>query len=218
MAGLKTSVWLKVSGITEARKQLRELPKEAIAAFGEASYATALEAEGRAEAAAPVRRQALGPYRGGALRQRIGSARLRPTGEASIGIEKGLVSVRMSGRLAGRQTWVMRERYYKREKVVSRGKRKGFYYKTGRKMLLRQDERAKVMAAGSRFIQPTRYGHLVEFGRKAWSRPNGRRSPAITGRRFLRNAVEQSQPNFLSRMRAAAQASEAHLAAMGHQA
>jgi hypothetical protein len=196
-------VTAKLLGLDQAIAQMRRLPVACREEFGEASLAAAKYAAIQARALAPVRKTSLKSYSGGALRQRIGSAYNRSTGMAMVGIEKGALVVARTER----RTWVTRARYGQRDRIVEVGKRKGMYVKTGYKMLLRLEERRKVVASGGLVVQPTKYGHFSEIGR------GGRRGRARS-HPWLRPAVERTREFFLSQMRAAASRTESLLRSM----
>jgi hypothetical protein len=206
MPGYRDSQFVKLFGLAEANRQMKELPKEAIEAFGDAAFMTAKLVAVRAASKAPIRQKPLGGYRGGALRQHIGAWQNKATGEARVGIMKGLLVVRANGHT----TAIARERYANRSLIVVKGPRKGMYVKTGPKVLLKLSERERVRHDAGVIIQPTKYGHFSELG-------GGGRTGTGAARPWLAPAVEQSTDYFLMQMRRAADQSAEHLAAMGYQ-
>lgn len=195
--------FVKLYGLGEATRQMRELPKAARENYAIAAEQTAKLIVMRARAKVP-RRPPITGYSGGALQQRIGYAVNRSSGDAVVGIEKGLIVITR----AGRQVWVRTERKRTLERVSTKGKRKGQIVKTTYRSLLGNHERAEVRFAGGRIVQPTKYGHFSEFGR------GGRRGTAAS-HPWLVPAVLQSVEYFTDQMRWAARETETNLAAEG---
>lgn len=204
MPMLSNRKFCTLSGLSEAKVLMRKLPEEVRDGYTLAAWKTAIQIVARAKSKVPTRKGAKGGYAGGGLRSRLDFSVDQRSGEVRVGIARGVIVVGRNGK----NTLITRQRYGQRDRLVKSGPRKGQYVKTGYKMLLRVEERRKLRAIGSRIIQPTRYGHLVEYGHV------GKRGPA--GKTpYMGVSVEESRDYFLEQMRDAAKRTESNLAAIG---
>lgn len=183
----------KVIGLPEAKRQMAALPDEARKALLPGIRRTVDAMAAAARAAAPVRRDAVGSYHGGALRDRIAGRTSATHLIGMVGITVGAIVVNRQG-----QTF----RIDRKDRLKYRMRRKNGEYQTrtwSRVMGTRDRERLR--RSGGVLVQPSRYGHLQEFE---------------GGRSFIRGAAHGEQGAFETRMRGIIPDVTRALEAMGH--
>lgn len=182
MPGLRDTEFMALTGLPQAKEQMRQLPE---VLRGESFSVISRQAEQmavRAAAFAPVRRDSrLRGYTGGQLRAHIKGRASRPNLIGLVGIERGaLVILNGQTRTFEKSTTA---RYYD-----ERGKLRP------RRRVLSAHRRAQIARLGGTLVQPTRYGHLMEFGT----------SRGLAPKSFMRTAANASRMSFESDMRAIA--------------
>lgn len=181
-APLRDAQFCRLVGLTEATRQIAQLPDviraQAVPAIARVTKAVAAAARN----AAPVREPNLLPgYGGGALRKAISGRVSRKTLQGFIGLERGAVAV-SGGASRQLKPSLHVARYY--------GKDGKLHSKTYRRVLSGLG-RTQLRGIGGHLIQPTAYGHLIEFGT----------SRGVQARPFLRPAVAGQRGAFETAMR-----------------
>lgn len=204
MPPLTDSRFARLVGLTEAKRQLGALPEVVRRPVYAVVQASTVDMANVAKAYAPRRDPSAVPgYSGGELESRIaGRASLKHL-VGVVGIEKGARVVIRGRSVAINKTTAVTHRRLKKD---------GTYVMSRRRRVLGQTQRAKVRAVGGLVIQPTKYGHLMEFGRTGG---RGRIAP----RSYLRSAAKRSQTAFTADLKAVLSADViAAVRAMGLQA
>lgn len=191
--------FMQLVGLTEAKRQLAALEPELRRRSVPAIQASVDAIVAAARARTPLRQDTSSTpgYAGGALRSAIQGRVSKTHLIGLVGLSRGVIVVvhgqahRVTTAEVVTRTWVDR--------------RTGKTRTARRRRYASQAQRAAVRGAGGRVIQPTKYGHLIEFGTG-----RGRREVAM-----LRAAVRQERQPFESRMRAVAPDIERALAAQG---
>jgi hypothetical protein len=190
------SVKVELQGLKELEAQLRTLPLVVRRVFSEGAYRTAQLVVLRAAAKAPVRRHPRRWYTGGMLKQALTAVKDTRTGGARLGLDRRLIVINASGRIA----------------AVNRARKSQWFTKTGKKrtdrVYLRKGEREKVRIAGGLIIQPAKYGHFTEYGRGGRGR-GARFAP------WLAPAVAQSTDYLAREMKLAAEDVAGELSKLG---
>lgn len=181
-APLRDAEFMKLVGLKESRNQLALLPAEIRKqAYGPIAKMAARIAQAAA-AAAPVREpNAIPGYGGGALRKAIAGRASRQNLMGFIGITRGAIAVHRQSAVTLKPRVHVARYYGKDGKLHSKR-----YSRT-----LSALGRTQLQAAGGRLIQPTTYGHLMEFGT----------ARGVAPRPFLRPAVFQQRTAFEAAMR-----------------
>jgi biotin carboxyl carrier protein len=175
---LSDSRFAKLIGLTAAKRQIAQLPEIVrVKAFAPIQASTNQMAAD-AQAAAPRRSpDALPGYSGGALRSHIAGRVSKKHLIGIVGIERGAVVV--VGGTSHTVNTTKRVKYRRR-------KADGTYADAYRRRVIGGKARARIAARGGRVVQPTKYGHLMEFE---------------FGRSFLRPAARRQQSAFEAGLR-----------------
>jgi hypothetical protein len=194
---LSDAQFSKMVGLTEARKQVALLPDviRAAAAPVLARRAAAIVADARA--AIPVRESGSVPgYSGGALRKYFSFNINRKTLQAFLGIRKGAIATFKKSAVTIKPTEHVARYYWKDPwKGV---KRKSKRYSR----VLSRKGRGQLHASGGQLIQPSAYGHLVEFGTSSRVvKKTGKSSGSARSHPFAGPAVKSHRSAFESDMR-----------------
>lgn len=209
---LSNRKFVELAGLTEARAQIKALPKLLIDAMGKGALEAAERMAGRARGLAPTRKTPVGNYAGGALKAHIAAKLLPNKPVAIVGIAGGATVVTT----AGKQLEITRpttrtktdlRRYRLSRKTGKMVKNKRFGRTRTYTALLTKAQRVNIKAAGHVLIHPSRYGHYIEFGPISRAR--------LPGRPFMRPAAAAEQGAFEATMRGHARAMETVLAEMG---
>jgi hypothetical protein len=175
--------FIELIGLREARAQMARLPEYlSKAVVGVLRDQVGQMAE-RARAGAPKRQAGQVPgYAGGMLREHL-VGRVSPKNLIGmVGITRGFLMVAKGG---------AQHRVDKAEKVTYRQRLRSGRLVTRTRMRMGSElARAKLVKAGGRIIEPTMYGHLMEYG-----------TPRTPPRSYLRAAVRAQQPKFEAAMR-----------------
>lgn len=193
MAGLSNSRFDRLVGLTEAKRQIQALPELVRRhAYVEIKRSTE-EMAATVRADVPRRNaNAVPGYSGGALQGRIAGRASQKHLIGMVGITRGAIVVNSRGRTATlRQTSVK----------VMRRRKDGSYVQSYRRRYLSKEQRANVTQAGGHIIQPTKYGHLVEFGTSERVSKSGKSSGAASPRPYMRPAARRNQASFESGMK-----------------
>jgi hypothetical protein len=184
----------KLVGLSEAKKQLAQLPDiVALAAYRPIKASTDAMAMTAAQLAPRRPKDPSTGYTGGALIEHIVGRTSKKHLIGMVGIEKFSVVV-----VGGRMHAITKSTSVKTRRI----KKDGTTVEGWRRRYIGNEARAKVSARGGEVIQPTRYGHLVEFGHRG-SATTGKRggARATAPHSFLRVAARQHQSAFESDMR-----------------
>lgn len=181
MPGWSDKQFATLVGLSEAKRQLAQLPEVVRGPSYTAIRASTDALAAAAQARAPRRADnAIPGYRGGALEARIVARTSLKHLIGMVGIARGLLVVTRRGRVVS----------VTRRMVVAKADRNKAGHRYRRRRLLGRAQRQAIAKAGGIVIQPTKYGHLMEFG-----------TPKVAARSFLRPVARRQQAPFEADLR-----------------
>jgi hypothetical protein len=180
-----------VVGLTEAKRQLSELPKlvrrEALKPIKASTDAIASAAR---EDAPRRSSNVIEGYSGGMLARSIVGRVSAKNLIGMVGIERGVIVV-----VGGKKALITKQVNVRQRRRMKNGTYRmnadGSFFETHGRRILSEGRRKDIKSAKGHVIQPTKYGHLMEFGT----------SRGVAPRSFLRPSVRRNQAGFETGLR-----------------